>query len=104
MQIEEVISAVRNRLQQIDPKAKAMLYGSHARGTARKDSDWDILILLDKPKILLDDYDKYSYPIADLGWDNNEIFNPILFTIKEWEANSFTLFYHNVMKDAILIC
>jgi predicted nucleotidyltransferase len=104
MQNSEFISVVRNRLQQIDPKAKAILYGSRARGSARKDSDWDILILLDKPRISLDDYDKYSYPIADLGWDNNEIFNPVLFTMKEWKDNKFTLFNHNVMKDAIQIC
>ena len=28
--------------------ASLWLYGSHARGTAHEDSDWDLLILLDE--------------------------------------------------------
>ena len=36
-----------------DPLAKVYLYGSRARGTMKPDSDWDLLILLDKDKITL---------------------------------------------------
>jgi len=34
----------------------AFLYGSQARNEARPDSDWGILILLDKPKIEVEDH------------------------------------------------
>jgi uncharacterized protein len=47
--------------------SKAILYGSRARGDARNDSDWDILILLDKDKLEQTDYDKVSYPFVLLG-------------------------------------
>jgi len=100
---KDVIQLVRHTLDEVEPNIKAYLYGSRARGTAREDSDWDILILLNKNKVSLDDYDKYSYPLRELGWDINEDINPILFTEKEWEENKFTVFNHNVRKDGIAI-
>ena len=78
-----------------------MLFGSRARGDARPDSDWDILVLLDKESITLDDMDNITYPIRELGWNLNEIINPIMYTKKEWQAKSFTPFYKNVTKEGI---
>ena len=57
--------------------SKAILYGSRARGDARNDSDWDILILLDKDKLEQTDYDKVSYPFVLLGCDLGTEINPI---------------------------
>ena len=62
------------------PSRKAILLGSRARGTEHEGSDWDILVLLDKPKVTLQDYDKYSYPLRELGWDIDETINPVLFS------------------------
>lgn len=103
MEKAAVIDALHNLLHEIDPQAKAFLFGSRARGTEREGSDWDVLIILDKPKVTLQDYDTYSYPLRELGWDINEVINPVLFSANDWESNSFTLFNHNVSKDAIAI-
>ena len=59
------------------------LYGSQARDEARPDSDWDILILLDKLKIEVEDYDNVSYPLVELGWSLNECVSPVLYTLNE---------------------
>ena len=67
MEKKRIIEAMHNRLHEIDPHAKAILFGSRARGTEHEGSDWDVLILLDKPKVTLQDYDKYSYPLRELG-------------------------------------
>lgn len=103
MEKKQIIEAMHNRLHEIDPHAKAILFGSRARGTEHEGSDWDVLILLDKPKVTLQDYDKYSYPLRELGWDIDEIINPVLFSQKEWEENHYTLFNHNVNKEGIAI-
>ncbi len=83
--------------------AQAILFGSRARGDAREDSDWDVLILLDKERITQSDMDEISYPIRELGWTLNEMINPIMFTKKEWEKKSFTPFYKNVTREGIVI-
>ncbi len=46
MNIKEVVKRIKELLNRIAPDAKAILYGSRSRGDARKDSDYDILILL----------------------------------------------------------
>lgn len=103
MEKRNVIDALRKCLHEIDPHAKAFLFGSRARGTERSDSDWDVLILLNKPKVTLQDYDTYSYPLRELGWDIDEVINPVLFSEQEWKANGFTLFHHNVQREGIAI-
>lgn len=81
---------------------EAWLFGSQARGTAREDSDWDILILLEKEgHITLEDYGKYAYPFQELGWDIDAMVSPIVYTKRDWERSSFTPFYKNVMQDRI---
>ena len=100
---EEMIKAMRNVLNSIDPTVQAILFGSRARGDAEEDSDWAVLVLIDKPHVSLSDYDKYSYPLRELGWDMDEIINPVLFSTKEWNENHFTMFNHNVRNDGIAI-
>ena len=45
----EIASQVKDAVRSILPDADVILYGSRARGDAREDSDWDFLVLTDKP-------------------------------------------------------
>ena len=81
--------------------AQALLYGSRARGDANEISDWDVLIILDKDNLEKSDYDSAAFPFTSLGWDLNIRLNPVLYTLKEWEASSFTPFYKNVQEEGI---
>lgn len=110
MSENQVLQAIKDKLHSIDPNVKAYLFGSRARGDARNDadpdkrSDWDILVLLDKPtRATWDDFDKYSYPLTKLGWNLNEDINTIVRSEKEWKDNSFSLFNHNVEADAVAL-
>ena len=86
-----------------DPAQAAILFGSQARGDARNDSDWDVLILLGKERVQLCDYDNYSYPLREMGWELGADINPILYTKTAWEQNSYTPFYKNVTKEGIVL-
>ena len=100
----QILDSIKKTLADKMPKhAFALLFGSQARGDARQDSDWDILIVIDKDRLLPYDYDNISYPLTKLGWDIGAEINPILYTKKEWEASHITPFYHQVLKDSIVL-
>lgn len=80
-----------------------MLFGSQARGTAGPNSDWDILIILDKDKLLPSDYDEVTFPLTMLGWETGQQINPILYSAEEWNRSAHTPFHKNVEQDAILL-
>lgn len=101
---EQTLSKIVDKAKSVAPKdATIMLYGSRARGDNRNDSDWDLLILLNKDKITLNDIDEVEYPLREMGWIIGEDINPILYTKKEWNDNSFTPFYKNVTHDCITL-
>lgn len=63
-QKEEILYAIKEVIAQVMPTgARMVLFGSQARNDASEDSDWDILILLDKEKLEEVDHDKNVYPL-----------------------------------------
>ena len=101
---KQVIESIKQTLHQYLPTGgRALLFGSQARGDAHAGSDWDILIILNKDKLLPDDYDNVTFPLTMLGWDLGEQINPIMYSAKEWEASRITPFYQNVVQDAIIL-
>ncbi len=55
---------LKAEIQKIEPTAQLILYGSRARGDARPDSDWDLLLLTEKPKVSFQDEMKIRRPIT----------------------------------------
>ena len=101
---ENLFSGIRAIMGRITPiQGKAILFGSRARGDATETSDWDILVLLDKERITSDDMDEITYAIRELGWELDEMVNPIMYTTKEWEKKRATPFYKNVMSEGVAL-
>lgn len=105
MNSQSFIEHLKSASKQILPKeAVVWLFGSRARGDNREDSDWDILILLDREGHATGkDYDEIGYPMNELFWQQGQDVNTIIQTRGEWQQKSFTPFYKNVMKDAIAL-
>jgi predicted nucleotidyltransferase len=97
-----IITAISKKAKALSPEgSEIILFGSQARGDAHNGSDWDVLILLDKDRILPSDYDEYSYPLRELGWDLGECVNTVLYTKNDWQKEAFSPFYENVTKEGI---
>ena len=77
---DKILEAIKRAVIKNAPEAEIILFGSRARGDARPDSDWDILILVDREKINLDYYNKIAYPLFDLGWEFDTYISPKLYT------------------------
>ena len=100
---EQILRAIRQLLKNVSPNAKVILFGSRARNDAKTNSDWDILILLNKQKIESSDFDTISYPLYELGWSLGENFSSKIYTTSDWQKRKFTPFYKNVESEGILL-
>jgi len=89
--------------RQILPNEKLILFGSQARGDARPDSDWDLLLLLNKQEITLEDEWRYAYPFTKLGWNYGTYVSVKLYSEDDWEKRNFTPFYKNINTEGINI-
>ena len=93
MERSQMINHIKQTAARVLPKGSTLyLYGSRARGDYNSDSDWDLLLLLDKPRLELGDFDKYSYPFVLMGWDLGADIRPHAYTKDEWFNGSHALF------------
>lgn len=104
MDRSSIIQRLKSILQKVAPDATTILYGSQARGDARPDSDIDLLILIDKEKVTTKDRQSITYPLYDIEIETGVIISPKVFSKQQWEkVFSITPFYHNVMKEGIVL-
>lgn len=102
---DEVLRSIQQKVVSIMPKdAKVILFGSRARKDAKADSDWDILVLLNKDKIEEQDHDDYTYPFWELGWQIDQMIHPIVYSMKDWASKKGSPFFNNVEKEGVLLC
>lgn len=101
---QQVFKKIQYLKRQLLPYDTVLLYGSQARGDARKDSDWDLLIVLNKGgKHNWDDFDNYAFPFEEIGPEHGVVINTMLYTQEEWNKGKIFPFYKNVMNEGILI-
>ena len=101
---QEIFKQIQTLKREILPNDVVILFGSQARGDEHADSDWDLLVILEKPKDdSLESYGKYVYPFSKIGWSYDVEINPTLYTREDWEQGKIFPFYRNVMKEGIKI-
>jgi predicted nucleotidyltransferase len=99
---EQILQMIKTVVDKNAPDSEVYLYGSQARGNAKKLSDWDLLILLNTQIISFDFETKFMDEFYDLELQTGEIFSPLIYSKKEWESNySITPFYENIQKEGI---
>lgn len=99
---KKILLKIKQLVNLSDPSATIILYGSHARGQNKEQSDIDILILVNSDKVSYSEEQKIKYPLYDLEFETGKIISPIIFSRNDWETrHAITPFYKNVKKDGI---
>ena len=100
MEYQQVIDNIKAVAAQVLPKGSTLyLYGSRARNDYHKESDWDLLVLLDKPQREATDWENYAWPFIEKGIDLEEDVSARTFTKEHWFNGPHTMFYFNVEED-----
>ena len=95
---------IKDTVVSIEPTASLILFGSYARNENKKDSDVDLLILLDRSELTRNDVNRIKYPLYDIEFETGKIISPIVFTKDEWQKkHSITPFFENVSREGILL-
>jgi predicted nucleotidyltransferase len=94
---------IRTEIKRIDPKAKVVLFGSRARGDAKNDSDWDLLILIDSQNIR-EKEELFRDKIFDLELEIGEIISMFVYNNKDWTSrHKVTPLYKSIKKEGVVL-
>ena len=100
--LSELRGPIRRAVCGVEPAAEIILYGSRARGDARPDSDWDLLILVDGP---VDGERKTAirHRLYEVEWDSDEVLTSMIFSREDWNSPLYRAmpFHQSVDRDGI---
>jgi len=99
-----IISLIKSKIEKKNLDAEVILFGSHARGEAHRDSDWDILILLDNLNVTRKTEKEYREELFDVELEIGEPISTFVYSKNDWETrHSVTPLYRNIKRDGISI-
>jgi predicted nucleotidyltransferase len=102
LETNEVIAQIKSSVHKSDPTAEVFLFGSRARGTNRVDSDWDLLILVNDPKITPDVEEKFRGGLYSIELESEQIISSFIYTKDFWKnCLQYSPLFVDVKRDGL---
>ncbi len=99
-----IANLIGKSIKKHDPEADVILFGSRARGQAQPESDWDILILINKPKKDRSVENLYRNILFQLELEIGEPISTLIYSKKDWENIYIsTPLYNNIKNEGITL-
>ncbi|SRR5690554_460436 len=103
MMNQQVYEEIKSLKRQLLPDERVILFGSRARGDEHEESDWDLLILLNKRERSPKDEEKYVFPFVLAGWKHGTYISVKLYSEEEWKKRQPSILRYNVEQEGIEI-
>lgn len=100
MKRDKIVSSIAEVMHREYPNVTVYLYGSEARGEAREDSDIDLLVLVNKDKIQMQDRMDIRMPLYDIELSTGVTISPYFDTVEGWNSRT-TEFSENVNRERV---
>ncbi len=102
MNKKDIKYQISESIHETDPKAEAYLFGFRARGDFNKESDWDILILVENDKVTNDIEDKFREKLYDIELESGQVISTFIYPKNYWlNTLTYSPLFKNVEKEGI---
>lgn len=98
----DIANRIKSNIHLQNPAAKVILFGSRARGDANNQSDWDILVVIDKPFLNRTEEKEYRNRIFGIELEIEQPISLFVVSQTDWDGKyMFSPFYRNIKKEGV---